>query len=135
MSFSRTALYGFPARGTDPNCMISRALACVICRHVFCWNSTDASEEHFAFIFKVEEYVKQETSPKQALHGVICQRIGLFVSTAVRTSNPHNLKLLGSNPYAEGGGRLRSHVQYLLLIITVIRLFIHVFNPLKLTFF
>jgi hypothetical protein len=77
--------------------------------------STDVSEEHVASIFRVEEQAEQETSvkaggkqrvfssacsstlkwmryvpPKRRLtfngiHGVISQKVGLFITTAVRT--------------------------------------------------
>jgi hypothetical protein len=55
--------------------------------------STDVSEEHIASIFRVEKRSSarnQHESRWQALnrlHGVISQKIVLFIPTAVRTSN------------------------------------------------
>jgi hypothetical protein len=65
--------------------------------------STDVSEKHIASIFRVEEIISainQEASrwrryvfPKRwltfnGLHGVISQKLILFMTTAVKTSNP-----------------------------------------------
>jgi hypothetical protein len=93
-----------------------------IWRRVVCWVSTDVSEEHVASIFRVEEISSAKTS-KQAeysagrkadiyiyrkqkesrrlelrshwlvLHGVTSQKMILFITTAVRTSNLHILCL------------------------------------------
>jgi hypothetical protein len=60
----------------------------------------DISKEHVTSIFWVEEEAKQETSMKQVairgsigclsvdLHGVVSQKVELFIITSVRTSNP-----------------------------------------------
>jgi hypothetical protein len=53
--------------------------------------STNVSEEHIASIFRVEEISSarnQQASRWQALHGVISQKMILFITTAVKTSNP-----------------------------------------------
>jgi hypothetical protein len=47
--------------------------------------STDVSEEHIASIFRIE---KAEQETLNGLHGVISQKMVLFITTAVRTSNP-----------------------------------------------
>jgi hypothetical protein len=55
--------------------------------------SIDASEEHIAFIFRVEEIISatnQQASrlTLNGLHGVVSQKLILFITTAVKTSNP-----------------------------------------------
>jgi hypothetical protein len=51
--------------------------------------STDVSEEHIASIFRVEEtIVKAGGKQSSGLHGFISQKMVLFITTAVRTSNP-----------------------------------------------
>jgi hypothetical protein len=44
---------------------LRRVLSSGVKRHGVRWNPTDVSEEQVAYIFKVEEYVKHETSMKQ----------------------------------------------------------------------
>jgi hypothetical protein len=75
--------------------------------------STDVSEERIASIFTVEEYAEQETRVKaggkqswrryippkhrptfNGLHGFMSQKIILFISTAVRTSNRTKQKFI-----------------------------------------
>jgi hypothetical protein len=73
--------------------------------------STDVSEEHIAFIFRVEDEAEQETSikgggkqrrhvppkpqlPFNGLHRVLSQKIVLFINTTVRTSNPITIKTI-----------------------------------------
>jgi hypothetical protein len=53
-----------------------------IWRRVVRWKPTDVSEEHIASIFSVEEI----SSAK--LHGVISQKMILFITAAVKTTNP-----------------------------------------------
>jgi hypothetical protein len=96
-------------------------------RRVVSWVSADVSEEHIASIFRVEKshllshwfllslffrpwrwrrYVppKCRLTPN-GLHGVISQKMGLFITTAVRTSNQlsldrnHNLATTADNPH------------------------------------
>jgi hypothetical protein len=79
-----------------------------IWRHVVRWVSTEVSEEHIASIFRVE--VISSTRNQQAsrwrrdfpptrrlslngLHGVISQKMILFITTAVKTSNPTKEKI------------------------------------------
>jgi hypothetical protein len=52
--------------------------------------STDVSEEHIASIFRVDKnkFSKKPALKLNVLHGVISQKIVLFTTTAVRTSNP-----------------------------------------------
>jgi hypothetical protein len=73
-------------------------------RRVVRWVSTDVSDDHIASIFRVEEIgsANQRASrwryvpPKRPLklnglhrlHGVISQKMILFITTAVKTSNP-----------------------------------------------
>jgi hypothetical protein len=58
--------------------------------------SINVLEEHVTSIYRVKESVKQETSK---LNSVISQKTELFITTAVRTSNPtfHELGLLLSS--------------------------------------
>jgi hypothetical protein len=81
-----------------------RVLSSITQRRVVRWKSTDVSEEHVASVLIVEEHAYQKTRRYKAaslryvppklrltfngLHGVISQMIWLFVTTAVRTSNP-----------------------------------------------
>jgi hypothetical protein len=67
-----------------------------IWRRIVRWVSTDVSGEHIASIFRVEEKV-QKTSEQaggkrrlklNGLHGIISQKMILFITTAVKTSNP-----------------------------------------------
>jgi hypothetical protein len=51
----------------------------------------DVSEERIASIFRVEEQFSKPASKQlaiYALHGVISQKMILFKTTAVKTSNP-----------------------------------------------
>jgi hypothetical protein len=53
---------------------------------------TEVSEELVAFIFRVKEKMKQETSVKRqltfsALQGSISQKVKLFITTAVTISD------------------------------------------------
>jgi hypothetical protein len=57
--------------------------------------ATDVSEEHSASIFRVEEKSSKPTSKQVAgrllhngLHGVISQKMILFITTTVKTSKP-----------------------------------------------
>jgi hypothetical protein len=52
------------------------------------WKSTDTSEEHIAFMFRVEEYAKEETNMKELGRGVISQKMEVLTTTDVRNSNP-----------------------------------------------
>jgi hypothetical protein len=70
--------------------------------------STDISEEHIASIFRVDEISSARNTSKQAgdkryvppkrrltlnrLHGVTSQKMILFITTAVKTSNPTGRK-------------------------------------------
>jgi hypothetical protein len=52
--------------------------------------STDVSEEHIASIFRIEKIIlarNQRESKWLLLHGVISQKMVLFITTAARTSN------------------------------------------------
>jgi hypothetical protein len=56
-------------------------------------SATDVSEEHIASFFRVEEVIQQEPASKQLasrnrLHGVISQKVILFITAAVETPNP-----------------------------------------------
>jgi hypothetical protein len=49
--------------------------------------STDVSEEHIASIFSVKE-ISSGKNQQASRHGVVSQKMVLFMTTAVRTSNP-----------------------------------------------
>jgi hypothetical protein len=45
------------------------------------------SEEHFASIFRIKPETSIEEEPNNGLHGVISQKLELFITTGVRTSD------------------------------------------------
>jgi hypothetical protein len=64
--------------------------------------STDVSEEHIASIFRVEEISSANNQQASSLprpltfnglHGVISQKMMLFITIAVKTSNPINYRM------------------------------------------
>jgi hypothetical protein len=56
--------------------------------------SIDVSEEHIASIFKVEEIsLARNQQALNGLHGVISQKMTLFITTAVKASNPTKILL------------------------------------------
>jgi hypothetical protein len=57
---------------------------------------TDNSDENVSSIFRVKDYAKQETLTFNTLYGITSQRMGLFITTAVKTSNLilHSLRIL-----------------------------------------
>jgi hypothetical protein len=54
--------------------------------------STDVSEEHIVSIFRVKDISRaryhHESWWEAEIHGIISQKIALFITTDVRTSNP-----------------------------------------------
>jgi hypothetical protein len=75
-----------------------RVLSSGIYRHVVCWKSTAVSEEHTCSAYfsnlKMEAICSSEASLTfNGLCGVISQKIVLFITTAVRTSNITKLAL------------------------------------------
>jgi hypothetical protein len=92
------------------NVFLWRVSSSGIWRRVVCWVATDVSEEHIASIFRVEACHlltcwfllklflwpwrgRRYVPPKRRLqlnrlHGVISQKMVLFITTAVKTSNP-----------------------------------------------
>jgi hypothetical protein len=66
--------------------------------------STDVSEEHIASIFWVEKISSERNQRASRLtlngqHGVISQKMVLFITTAVRTSSPTDIYLTKLYPY------------------------------------
>jgi hypothetical protein len=92
--------------------------------------STDVSEEHIASIFMVEKLSRERNqresrwrrhvAPKRrltlnGLRDVISQKMVLFITTAVRTSNP--IEQLLEAVFSVGSGpRLHNEEQFLLLV-------------------
>jgi hypothetical protein len=60
-------------------------------RRVARCKSTDVSEEYVASGFKVENKRSKKPEWKYVFPGVISQKIGLFIATAVRISNPNKM--------------------------------------------
>jgi hypothetical protein len=99
-----------------------RVSSCGIWRRVVRWVSTDVSEEHIAYIFRVEEISSAKKNSKQAggkeLHGVISQKMILFITTAVKTSNPTLSRLSEvwshclEDAIAYDSRLMRPHLQY-----------------------
>jgi hypothetical protein len=83
--------------------------------------SNDVSDEHIASIFRVEKtswarkqresrwqrwrrYVPSKRLTSNGLHGVISEKMVLFITTAVRSSNPRSLHLFVG--YITSDGRM-----------------------------
>jgi hypothetical protein len=65
--------------------------------------SADVSDEHIASIFRVEKIssARNQRASRWQAHGVISQKMVLFITTTVKTSNPTILYLVYIYPSSD----------------------------------